>query len=126
MNIELPNKPEVKETKNLSVVKLNGNTTDKEQLKNSLDMLTFHIQKLEEVKEQYKYYRDCINKIIETIPDNLSVNWQDNEGTVYQIVKPSGTFIEFKERDYVRTRKLNEKKGSLSLTAAKELGYEVK
>lgn len=124
--IELPTKPEVKVVKELEVVKLNGQTDNQNQLKDHLKMLTFYIAEFEQVKEMYKFYRDCINKIIDAIPNNLTVNWQDNEGTVYQIVKPTGTFIEFKERDYARTRKLNEKKGSLSLTAAKELGYEVK
>lgn len=124
--IELPTKPESKELKELEVIKLNGQTEDQNQLKEHLKMLTFYIAEFEQVKEQYKFYSDCINKIINAIPNNLTVNWQDDEGTVYQIVKPTGTYIEFKERDYVRTRKLNEKKGSLSLTTAKELGYEVK
>lgn len=48
---------------------------------------------------------------------------QDTEGTVYKIVKPTGTFIFFREIDYARTRRNGEKQGTLSLTEAKEAGF---
>lgn len=53
-------------------------------------------------------------------------SFQDPEdGTVFEIVVPKGTFISFKTVDYERTRREGERNGSLSLTRAKELGFKV-
>lgn len=45
---------------------------------------------------------------------------------VYQIVKPTGTFISFDPISYDRTKFTDEKKGSLSMKKAEELGYSLK
>lgn len=44
---------------------------------------------------------------------------------VYQIVKPTGSFVYYKDIDYVRTKKEGEKAGSLSLKKAEEAGFTV-
>ena len=46
--------------------------------------------------------------------------------TVYKIVKPSGTFISFKEISYVRTSEGDEKKGTLSKKEAEGAGFVLK
>lgn len=48
-------------------------------------------------------------------------------GAVYKVVRPEGRFVVFPEIGYVRTRikALGEKQGGLSLTDAREAGYEV-
>lgn len=58
----------------------------------------------------------------------LGFMFQDpNTGAVYKIVRPEGRFVTFPEIGYVRTRikALGEKQGGLSLSAAKEAGYDV-
>jgi hypothetical protein len=47
------------------------------------------------------------------------------DGVVYQVIAPSGTYVEFKNIDYIRTRKEGEKAGTLSITAAKEAGFSL-
>jgi len=56
----------------------------------------------------------------------LGETFQANDGTVFKITKPSGTFISFKEIDYLRTRKEGEKGGNfLSKKEAEELGFKL-
>lgn len=59
----------------------------------------------------------------------LPLGWmfQDPEdGTVYQVIAPSGTFVEFRNIDYIRTRKDGETRGTLSVKAAEEAGFRLK
>jgi hypothetical protein len=53
--------------------------------------------------------------------------FQDSEdGVVYQIIFPSGTYMLYKSIDYLRTRKDGETNGTLSMKAAKEAGFILK
>lgn len=51
--------------------------------------------------------------------------FQSKEGLVYKVVKPTGKYMYFDVIDYVRTKKQEESKGSLSKSEAKSLGFEV-
>jgi hypothetical protein len=44
---------------------------------------------------------------------------------VYQIMTPSGTYIEYKNVDYIRTRKEGETRGTLSMKEAEAAGFTV-
>jgi hypothetical protein len=55
----------------------------------------------------------------------LEGHFQDEEGTVYQITEPEGRFIYYDKIEVKRTRRQGEKAGSLSLAAARKLGYKV-
>jgi len=69
-----------------------------------------------------------VNEEIEKVLNELGVNTmlQDPETKiVYQVVKPKGTFISFKEIDYIRTRKSLEEKGDLSMEKATAAGYDL-
>ena len=57
----------------------------------------------------------------------LGAMFQDPvDSVVYQVVTPTGTFVSFKSIDYVRTKRSDEQKGSLSMKAALEVGFVVK
>jgi hypothetical protein len=51
--------------------------------------------------------------------------FQDNEGTVYQVVVPDGKWVPYETLSYIRTRRGDEKKGDLSLVKAEEAGFVV-
>jgi hypothetical protein len=51
--------------------------------------------------------------------------FQDEEGTVYKIVVPDGKFVHFDHVSYVRTRRVDEKRGDLSIKDAEAAGYNV-
>jgi len=83
---------------------------------------------LDKKKEEVKKYFEELEEATKAVHAELGMSgsFQDpTDGTVFQIVQPEGTFTKFKTIDYQRTRREGEKKGSLSLTKARDLGYEV-
>lgn len=84
---------------------------------------------LERKKADIRQYFNELKEATEAVSKEIGVggHFQDAEGVVYQIVIPPGRFVPFDQIGYVRTRRLSaeEKKGDLSLSAARELGYEV-
>lgn len=83
---------------------------------------------LEKKKEQYKAYLEELKEVIEKLENEMGVggHFQDSDGTVYQVAEHKGRFVHFDKYEIKRTRRQGERSGSLSLTAAKDLGYEVK
>jgi RIO-like serine/threonine protein kinase len=80
-------------------------------------------RKKEEAKQIYKQLNEATEALAEEI--GIGGHFQDGEGTVYQIVQPAGTFIEYHRVGYERTKRGEEKRGSLSVKRAKELGYDI-
>lgn len=79
----------------------------------------------EVLKEQYKKKQEELNSVMADL--GIGAIFQDAEtGLVFKIVKPSGTYVSFKEIDYVRTAKEGEKAGSLSKKEAEEKGFDLK
>lgn len=83
---------------------------------------------LEKKKEQYKLYLEELKATVELLKEEIGVggHFQDDEGTVYQIAEATGRFVHFDKHEVKRTRREGERSGSLSLTAARDLGYDVK
>lgn len=86
------------------------------------------LKELSYVKDSLKKKYEEVNELEEELCNKLGIGtaFQDDEGTVYKIVVPEGTFVSFKKVSFNRTRRGDEKAGSLSLTAAKEMGFTVK
>lgn len=82
---------------------------------------------LEKQKESVKAYFDNLKKAVEEVSKEVGINgyFQDPEGTVYKVVIPEGKFVTFEHISYVRTRRLHEKRGDLSLKEAEEAGFTV-
>jgi len=82
-------------------------------------------KKKAEVKKFFDEYKEAIEAVIEE--QGLGAHFQDADGTVYQTAIPEGRFVAFDKFTVNRTRRidLDEKKGTLSLSGARELGYEV-
>lgn len=78
-----------------------------------------------EIKEFYEQYDQAIADVEAEI--GMDGHFQDQAGVVHKVVVPKGTFTAYKHVGIASTRnkKLNEKQGSLSLTDARALGYEV-
>jgi len=83
---------------------------------------------LEKKKEQYKVYLEELKATVELLNQEMGIggHFQDAEGTVYQVHDNKGRFVYFDKYEIKRTRREGERSGSLSLTAARDLGYEVK
>ena len=82
---------------------------------------------LEKRKEEVKKYFEELEEATKAVAKEIGIDgmFQDGEGTVYKIVVPEGRFVKFDQIGYERTRRLGEKKGSLSLTDARERGFVV-
>lgn len=83
---------------------------------------------LEKKKEAYKAYLEELKEVTEQLVSEIGIggHFQDGEGTVYQVADAVGRFVHFDKHEVKRTRRNGERSGSLSLTDAKNLGYEVK
>ena len=82
---------------------------------------------LEKKKDEVKKYYEDLKNVLEEIARENGVNsyFQDAEGTVYKIVEPAGKFVTYDKISYVRTRRLHEERGDLSLKEAKAAGFLV-
>jgi hypothetical protein len=79
-------------------------------------------RKREELAKQIKQLNVELASIMRDLP--LGEMFQDPaDGIVYQIIAPSGTFVEYKNVDYIRTRREGETKGTLSMKEAQAAGF---
>jgi hypothetical protein len=83
---------------------------------------------LERKKTEVKKYFEELRLATEAVAAEIGLDcaFQDDEGVVYQIVEPTGTFVTFEKISYIRTRRPEETKGTLSMKKAEELGFKVK
>lgn len=83
--------------------------------------------KLDKKKAEVKKFFDEYKAAIEAVAQEIDVggHFQDEDGTVYQVAIPEGKFVAFDKFIIQRTRRSGEKRGDLSLSKARELGYDV-
>ncbi len=86
--------------------------------------------KLDKAFPEIKRYFETLEATIAEVAAEIGVGtmFQDPEdGTVFQIVKPEGTFTKFKQLDFNRTRRgyLGEDRAELSLKKAEEAGFQL-
>ena len=83
---------------------------------------------LEKKKQEYKVFLEEFKEVTSQLHKEMGLggHFQDAEGTVYQIFEAEGRFVHFDKFEVKRTRREGERAGSLAITKAKELGYDVK
>lgn len=79
----------------------------------------------EELKEKTDEVRTELEGLMKELGVDSYVQDPDT-GTVYKIVKPSGTFIYYRDINYVRTALVGERAGTLSKKEAEEAGFVLK
>ena len=82
---------------------------------------------LEKQKEKVKQYFNDLEAAAEELVNEHGVDFmfQDPEGTVYKLVIPTGRFVNYPRYGYQRTRRLDEKRGDLSLKDAEKAGFMI-
>jgi hypothetical protein len=82
---------------------------------------------LEKKKQEYKEFLEQFKEVVNQLQTEMGLggHFQDPEGTVYQIFEAEGRFVHYDKFEVKRTRRAGERAGSLSLTKARDLGYEV-
>jgi len=80
---------------------------------------------LERKKEEVKRFFDELNEACEAVVNEIGVDgfFQDDDGTVYQVVVPAGKFVHFEKYSYNRTKRKGEERGTLSVKKAEEAGF---
>lgn len=79
-------------------------------------------KKVESLKNELKDLNVEVENLLTII--GVGKAFQDPEdGTVFEVVTPKGTFVSFKTVDYERTKRVGETRGTLSMARAKELGF---
>lgn len=75
----------------------------------------------------FKPFLDELKAARQAVIDEIGLGsfFQDTDGTVYHTSEKKGQWIDFTPHEIQRTRRAGEAKGSLSLTAAREAGFEV-
>jgi len=81
-------------------------------------------KKIENIKNELKELGTEVEELLKKI--GVGKSFQDPEdGTVFEIIIPEGTFVSFKTVDYERTKRAGEARGTLSMARAKELGFSL-
>ena len=82
---------------------------------------------LEKRKEEYRRFLQELSDTINLLAKEIGTNghFQDSEGIVYQLVESEGKFVHMDRYEVKHTRRPHERAGTLSLTKAKELGYNI-
>lgn len=81
--------------------------------------------------KKYEALQEQLNQVRESLVTSmtdlgLGTYVQDLEsGLVYKVTKPTGTFMYYRDIDYVRTAKATERAGTLSKKEAEEAGFTV-
>lgn len=75
--------------------------------------------KIEELNKQRKELQSQLDS--EMLELGIGYVFKSDEGLVYQIQYPTGTYVEYKRIAYARTKRDNETKGSLSKSEAEKL-----
>lgn len=84
-----------------------------------------------EAAKKYEQLQEEVSKVREELVASMTelgigAYVQDPEtGLVYKVTKPGGTFVYYKDIDYVRTAKASERAGTLSKKEAEEAGFTV-
>ena len=80
---------------------------------------------VERIKEELEYAYEQLNTAMKGLGVDAYV--QDPETQlVYKVVKPKGTFVYYRDLDYVRTAKEGERAGTLSKKEAEAAGFTLK
>src|SRR6185369_10269320 len=88
------------------------------------EKLIYIAKKREAILEQLKAVNEELEAALTAVGLNNFV--QDPlTKVVYQVVKPKGTFISFKDIDYVRTRKTLDEKADLAMSTAEAAGFDL-
>ena len=81
-------------------------------------------EKYEELKKQMKEIKPELQALMTEIGVGSYFQNPANN-VVFKIIEPQGTFISFDKISYDRTKKEDEKRGSLSKKEAQEAGFEL-
>lgn len=77
------------------------------------------------LERQRKEFLDAFDAALQAVAEEVGADgyFQDTEGVVYKITCPTGRWVKFDTVSYVRTRRGEEKQGTLSVKEAVAAGF---
>lgn len=83
---------------------------------------------LDRRKPEYKQFVEELKAATEAVVAEMGLGkfFQDEQGVVYETAEATGRFVYFDRFTINRTRRAGEAKGTLSIRAAQEAGFQVK
>ena len=80
-----------------------------------------------ELEKQRKALSEVFEEALQAVASEVGMDgyFQDTERIVYKIIAPTGRWVRFDPISYVRTRRGEEKQGTLSAKEAQAAGFEV-
>lgn len=81
------------------------------------------VEKVEALSKESREVWGGLNNLL--MQEGEGTLFQADDKTVYKVVVPPGTYIDYERIGYLRTRKAGETKGSLSMKEAQEAGFVV-
>ena len=83
--------------------------------------------KFVELEKRRKQFLEEFDAALQAVAEETGIGnyFQDDEQTVYKIVAPTGRWVKFDVVSYMRTKRGDEKQGTLSVKEAEEHGFEV-
>ena len=82
---------------------------------------------LDKKKAAYKEFLEEYEAAVNALQEEMGTggHFQDAAGIVYQVADCKGKFTSFYKYEVKRTKREGERAGALSVTKAKELGYNI-
>lgn len=78
--------------------------------------------------QERKEFLQRFDETLAEVANEVGINgfFQADDGVVYKIVEPAGKYVKFEKISFLRTKRGDEKAGTLSVKEAKEVGgFEV-
>lgn len=81
-----------------------------------------------ENEKRRKAFMDEFDDSLKAVALEVGIDeyFQDDDGVVYKIVEPAGRWVKFEKVSYLRTKRDDERQGTLSAKEAKEAGFDAK
>jgi hypothetical protein len=80
-------------------------------------------RKKDDIKRFFDEYAEALAAVVEK--HGTGTFFQDDQGVVYRVIVPEGRYVYFDKYSVERTRRSDERTGSLSLKKAREAGFVV-
>ena len=84
-------------------------------------------RKFVELEQKRKQFLEEFDAALQAVAEETGIGnyFQDSDNVVYKIITPIGRWVKFDSVSYLRTKRADERQGTLSVKEAEEHGFEV-
>ena len=84
-------------------------------------------RKFVELEQKRKQFLEEFDAALQAVAEETGIGnyFQDSDNVVYKIITPIGRWVKFDSVSYLRTKRADERQGTLSVKESEEHGFEV-